>query len=92
LRDALAWYAPGRLRCGFVSTTTGSSIKGHPRTEVSALRQMLAGPAVDGQLGAVGASRLILVALLLWLAVPAAVSLVAGWFLLRPSQTPPSGS
>ena len=60
------------------------------RTEVSGLREMLAGPAVDGQLGALGTARLILVGLLLWLAVPAAVSLVAGWFLLRPSQPPPS--
>jgi len=62
------------------------------RTEVSGLRQMLAGSAVDGQLGALGASRLILVGLLVWLALPAAVSLVAGWFLLRPSQPPPSVS
>ena len=53
---------------------------------------MLAGSAVDGQLGALGASRLILVGLLVWLALPAAVSLVAGWFLLRPSQPPPSVS
>ena len=62
------------------------------RTEVSGLRQILAGSAVDGQLGALGASRLILVGLLVWLALPAAVSLVAGWFLLRPSQPPPSVS
>jgi hypothetical protein len=56
------------------------------RTEVANLRSLLGGTSLGGQLEAFAVSRLILVGLLLWLAAPAALSLGAGWLLLRSSR------
>jgi hypothetical protein len=56
------------------------------RSEVANLRGLLGGGTLSAQLDAFAVSRVIPVGLLLWLAAPAAVSLAAGWLLLRSAR------
>ena len=56
------------------------------RNEVANLRELLGGGTLSAQLGAFALARVIVVGLLVWLAVPAAVSLAAGWLLLRSAR------
>jgi hypothetical protein len=56
------------------------------RNEVANLRGLLGGGTLSAQLGAFALARVIVVGLLVWLAVPAAVSLAAGWLLLRSAR------
>jgi hypothetical protein len=56
------------------------------RNEVANLRGLLGGGTFSAQLDAFAVSRVILVGLLFWLAAPAAVSLAAGWLLLRSAR------